>query len=114
MSAWMRDRRRSSPAWANGGDDAARELERAIGRPLLIETGVEGSYFESSHNVAATAAALGVHHQTVANRVRAVEETLGAPVASRRAELELALRLRRCFEKPPSLQAGLQNEGYLP
>ena len=210
-------------AWADGGDDAARELGRAIGRPvLLIETGVEGSwfgwassarrlngreertlagfrprrgrlavgleaagadgfrlthrqarragwvawytdspvtrfedvalealaiedaesarattvrelrgfddesvrskrlretllaYFESNHNAAATAAALGVHQQTVANRVRAVEETLGAPVASRRAELDLALRLRRCCEKPPSLQAGLQNEGYLP
>jgi PucR C-terminal helix-turn-helix domain len=210
-------------AWADGGDDAARELASALGRPaLVIETGVEGSwfawassaralngreertiagfrprrgrlavgieaagadgfrlthrqarragwvawytdspvtrfedvalealaiedaesarataarelrglddesirsrrlrktllaYFESNHNAAATAASLGVRQQTVANRIRAVEETLGAPVASRRAELELALRLRRCFEKPPSLQAGLQNEGYLP
>ncbi|MGH2922576.1 MAG: helix-turn-helix domain-containing protein [Solirubrobacterales bacterium] len=72
------------------------------------------AYFDSDHNAAAAAAKLGVHQQTVANRIRAVEELLGAPVASRRAELELALRLRRCFEKPPSLQAGLQNEGYLP
>jgi PucR C-terminal helix-turn-helix domain len=72
------------------------------------------AYFESNHNAAATAAAIGVHQQTVANRIRAVEAELGAAVSSRRAELELALRLRRCFEKPPSLQAGLQNEGYLP
>jgi hypothetical protein len=210
-------------AWADGGDDAARELAAALGRPvLLIETGVEGSwfawassarrlngreertivgfrprrgrlavgleaagadgfrlthrqarragwvawytdspvtrfedvalealaiedaesarataarelrglddesvrsrrlretllaYFESDHNAAAAAAALGVHHQTVANRIRAVEDALGVSVGSRRAELEVALRLRRCFERPPSLQAGLQNEGYLP
>jgi hypothetical protein len=210
-------------AWADGGDDAARELATALGRPvLLIETGVEGSwfawassarplngreertivgfrprrgrlavgleaagadgfrlthrqarragwvawytdsavtrfedvalealaiedaesarataarelrgfddesvrsrrlretllaYFESDHNAAAAAAALGVHHQTVANRIRAVEDALGVSVGSRRAELEVALRLRRYFEKPPSLQAGLQNEGYLP
>jgi hypothetical protein len=72
------------------------------------------AYFSSDHNAAAAAAKLGVHQQTVANRIRAVEDLLGAPVAARRAELELALRLRRCFEKPPSLQAGLQNAGYLP
>jgi hypothetical protein len=73
-----------------------------------------GAYFEADHNAAAAAAALDIHQQTVANRIRTVEEILDATVASRRAELELALRLRRCFEKPPSLQAGLQNEGYLP
>lgn len=72
------------------------------------------AYFESDHNAAAAAASLGVHQQTVANRIRAVEELLGVSVASRRAELEVALRLARCFEKPPSLQAGLQNNGYLP
>jgi hypothetical protein len=72
------------------------------------------AYFAADHNAAAAAARLGVHQQTVANRIRAAEELLGAPVAARRAELELALRLRRCFEKPPSLQAGLQNAGYLP
>ena len=72
------------------------------------------AYFQSDHNAAAAAASLGVHQQTVANRIRAVEDQLGTTVADRRAELELALRLRRCFEKPPSLQAGLQNQGYLP
>lgn len=72
------------------------------------------AYFDSDQNAAAAAAALDVHQQTVANRIRAVEDLLGTPVPSRRSELELALRLRCCFEEPPSLQAGLQNDGNLP
>jgi hypothetical protein len=53
------------------------------------------AWFASGHNAAATAAALGVHEQTVAQRLRAVEERTGRPVTRRRAELETALRLRR-------------------
>lgn len=53
------------------------------------------AYFSHGQNAAATAAALGVHEQTVAQRLRAVEERTGRPVAARRAELEVALRLRR-------------------
>ena len=53
------------------------------------------AYFAAGHNAAATARALGVHEQTVVNRLHAVEEAIGAPVARRRAELETALRLRR-------------------
>jgi hypothetical protein len=52
------------------------------------------SYFRHGQNAATTAAALGVHEQTVGARLRAVEERTGRPVASRRAELETALRLR--------------------
>ena len=52
------------------------------------------AYFSAGHNAAATAAALGVHEQTVANRLRAVEALIGRPVAARSAELETALRLR--------------------
>ena len=37
-----------------------------------------------------------VHEQTVARRLRAVEERTGGQVAARRAELEVALRLR-CY-----------------
>jgi PucR C-terminal helix-turn-helix domain/GGDEF-like domain len=59
------------------------------------------SYFEHGQNAAATAAALGVHEQTVGARLRAVEERTGRPVASRRAELETALRLRG-YLGPPS------------
>jgi hypothetical protein len=52
------------------------------------------AYFESEHNAASAAARLGVHQQTIANRLRAVEERLGRSVGARRLELELALRLR--------------------
>ncbi len=52
------------------------------------------AWFAAGHNAAAAAAALGVHEQTVAQRLRTVEERTGRPVAARRAELETALRLR--------------------
>jgi hypothetical protein len=47
----------------------------------------------SGHNAAATAAALGVHEQTVAKRLRAAEDRLGHTISSRHAALEIALRL---------------------
>jgi DNA-binding PucR family transcriptional regulator len=53
------------------------------------------AWFACGQNATATAARLGVHEQTVAQRLRAVEERIGRPVASRRAELETALRLRQ-------------------
>lgn len=52
------------------------------------------AWFAAGHNATAAAAALGVHEQTVAQRLRTVEERTGRPVAARRAELETALRLR--------------------
>lgn len=55
------------------------------------------AYFAAEHNAASAAAALGVHQQTVANRLRAAEERLGQPVGARRVELETALRLRSCL-----------------
>jgi hypothetical protein len=53
------------------------------------------AYFAAEHNAASAAATLGVHQQTVANRLRAAEERLGQSVGARRVELEMALRLRR-------------------
>ena len=53
------------------------------------------AYFASEHNAASAAAKLGIHQQTVANRLRAAEERLGHQIGTRRLELELALRLRR-------------------
>jgi hypothetical protein len=52
------------------------------------------AYFAAEHNAASAAASLGVHQQTVENRLRAAEERLGRSVGARRLELELALRLR--------------------
>jgi PucR C-terminal helix-turn-helix domain/GGDEF-like domain len=51
------------------------------------------AYFAAHQNAAAAAAALGIHEQTVAQRLRAVEERTGRNVAARRTELETALRL---------------------
>jgi hypothetical protein len=76
---------------------AARELRALEGddkRSGRLRETLE-AYFASGQNAAATAAMLGIHEQTVAQRLRAVEERTGRPVASRRAELETALRLRR-------------------
>jgi hypothetical protein len=55
------------------------------------------AYFAADHNAASAGAALGIHHQTVANRLRVAEERLGHPVSARRVELETALRLRLCL-----------------
>jgi hypothetical protein len=52
------------------------------------------AYFTAEHNAASAAATLGVHQQTVANRLRAAEERLGHSIGARRLELEVALRLR--------------------
>jgi PucR C-terminal helix-turn-helix domain len=67
------------------GDDSA--TSRRIRETL-------SAYFAAEHNAASAAASLGVHQQTVANRLRAAEERLGQPIGARRVELEVALRLR--------------------
>jgi hypothetical protein len=69
-----------------GIDDDSRASER------LRETLV--AYFTSDLNAASAAARLGVHHQTVANRLRTIESRLGRPLRARTVELGLALRLR--------------------
>lgn len=51
------------------------------------------AYFAAGQNASAAAAMLGVHEHTVAYRLRTIEERIGRPVSSRRAELETALRL---------------------
>lgn len=65
------------------------------------------AYFRADQNAAAAGASLGVHQQTIANRIKAVEEKLGSRVGARRGELELALRLHRCFGRTPSLPFNL-------
>jgi len=53
------------------------------------------AYFRCGQNARSAARSLGIHHQTVAQRLAAVEERIGCPVTERRAELEVALRLKR-------------------
>ena len=51
------------------------------------------AYFATGRNAASTAAALGVSRQTIANRLRSVEDRLEQPLTACAAELEVALRL---------------------
>jgi hypothetical protein len=51
------------------------------------------AYFAAGQNVSSAAAALGVGRQTVANRLRAVEERMGRSITVSAAELEASLRL---------------------
>ncbi|MGE5281955.1 MAG: PucR family transcriptional regulator [Chloroflexota bacterium] len=53
------------------------------------------AYLASGLGPSSAAAALGVSHRTVANRLRKIEERIGHPVATRVAGLEIALRLER-------------------
>jgi len=69
-----------------GIDDATAASER------LRET--LAAYFAAELNAASAGAALGVHHQTVTNRLRVIEERLGHSLGSRQLELAVALRLR--------------------
>lgn len=61
------------------------------------------AYFASGYNAACAGATLGVHQQTVANRLRTAEERLGQKsICVRRVELEMALRLRACLAREES------------
>jgi hypothetical protein len=51
------------------------------------------AYIDLECNAASAAAALGVDRHTVQRRLRRIEESIGQSVASRRAELAVALRL---------------------
>jgi DNA-binding PucR family transcriptional regulator len=59
------------------------------------------AYFAAGHNVEATAAALEVDRSTVRLRVRKIEQALGCPLATRQAEMEVAVRLEELYETPP-------------
>ncbi len=64
---------------ARDGGKVARETLRA--------------YFAAGRNVSSTAARLGVDRRTVSNRIRAIEDRLGRPLADVATDLETALRL---------------------
>ena len=67
----------------DGADHRSRQLRATL-----------RAWFAAGQNAAAAAGALGIHEQTVAQRLRSVEERIGRPAAARRAELETALRVR--------------------
>jgi PucR-like helix-turn-helix protein/diguanylate cyclase with GGDEF domain len=62
------------------------------------------AYFAARRNVSSTAAALGVNRQTIANRVRTVEQRLGRSIDTCSVEIEVALRLECLQERvvPPA------------
>jgi len=57
------------------------------------------AYIDLECNAASAAAALGVDRHTVQRRLRRIEESIGESVASRRAELAVALRLENLTAK---------------
>jgi DNA-binding PucR family transcriptional regulator len=61
-------------------------------RQILLQT--LHLYADSNWNGASTAARLGVHERTIGYRIAKIEELLGHPLAARREEIGVALRLR--------------------
>lgn len=70
-----------------------RPLEKCKDGEVLRET-LRG-YFAAGGNAASAAAALGVDRHTVQRRLRRVEECIGRPLNTCRAELETALRVQQ-------------------
>jgi hypothetical protein len=62
-------------------------------------------YFASGCNVSSAAATLGLNRNTIAKRIRAVEETIGRPLASCAAECEAALRLDQLESRDPQMDS---------
>jgi sugar diacid utilization regulator len=81
--------RRELGPLADGSAEAAR----------LRET-LEVSYRLASH--VATAEQLAVHEHTVRNRLQKTEQLLGHPLAERRTEVQVALRLHRLVMTEPA------------
>lgn len=81
--------------------EAARRFARAELGPLGEDSAAAArlrdtlaAYLAEGGSPTRAARRLGVHEKTIAYRVRRIEELLGHPVAERRAELDLALRVR--------------------
>jgi hypothetical protein len=70
-------------------DDTARRLAATL-----------RVYLEEHASPRRTAQRLGVHENTVVNRIRAAQEILDRPIAARSSELLVALRLERLVREP--------------
>lgn len=71
------------------------------------------AYFLTGQNASAAAAMLGVHERTVSYRLASAGERLGRPIAARRDELALALRIVAVLEAPDT-PAAPAFEGAVP
>lgn len=80
---------------AQAREFVARELGPLAGgdERVAVLRDTLAAYFAAGQNAASAAAALGVHNRTVLYRLRSIEERLGHPIAARREELAVALRL---------------------
>jgi PucR-like helix-turn-helix protein/diguanylate cyclase with GGDEF domain len=79
---------------------AARELGPLAGpdaRTAKLRATLR-AYFSLGQNASAAGALLGVHERTIAYRLTTVEERIGRPIARRRDELALALRIYALLE----------------
>jgi hypothetical protein len=68
------------------------------------------AYFGAARNVSSAAAALGVHRQTVATRLAAIEERLGRRLEVVATDLEIALRLDEFDRSSPRFEENLERE----
>jgi DNA-binding PucR family transcriptional regulator len=94
-------------ALTSGDEQAARDFVTAELGPLAAQdddmlrlAATLKVYLEERSSPRRTAQRLGVHENTIKNRVRAIEELRGAPPDHRIAETLVALRLTRLF--PPA------------
>ena len=85
-----------------GESDARTELLRETLR----------TYFETGQNAAATATRIRVHERTVAYRLKSIEERLGFPIARRRDELAIALRLADVLRDASEVHLALLGEDH--
>ena len=87
-------------------DEARRFVERELG-PLVADDAAARRmgatirvFLEESSSFVRAARRLGVHENTVAYRVRRAEELMGRPLAGRRLEVSMALRLADLLRSP--------------
>ncbi len=74
------------------------------------------SFLDHGSNLRATASALRVHHNTVANRIRRAEQLLPHPTVGRTAEILAALELLAIADRThgePPLEVGALPPGLL-
>jgi hypothetical protein len=83
-------------------DELGELVSPDIGTARLRETLL--AWLATGSHVSA-AAMLGVHENTVRNRIRAAESLLGSPLLGRRTELQVALRLERVLSASDAYEA---------